>query len=433
MKKELQRKIALSLGLALCVALSATAQEANEFQAENTQSSWYLGIGGGYRFNKMSYSDLDKDDFPSNKMTGSGIFSIFVNGEFGKNRQFGIRPQVTFLNRGGKLSGIFGNDNAYEENQINNIFYTIKAHYIDLRVPLIFNFGKADVKIRPYVFVAPVFGLCTGGNIKLQADMEDYKYAGYDMDITKANLNSTYFAGQAGIGVKFAIPVADTKCYVGLEAAYEYGFTDTYAGKEKDSKANDILHLYNDDYQIDGNRKFSGIELQATLAIPFDIFKKKPAKTEPKPEPVVQETYTVPAAKPEKPCYTLEEIDEMMAKNKSVDGKTICAIDAITFEFGKSNIKPESYDYLDKLAQTLKRSNRHVEVKGHTDNVGGNEFNMNLSRDRAKAVVDYLVSKGVNPDKLTYSYYGMTRPLSDNDTEEGRAKNRRVEFTIQNN
>ena len=128
-----------------------------------------------------------------------------------------------------------------------------------------------------------------------------------------------------------------------------------------------------------------------------------------------------------------EEIDEMMAKNKSVDGKTICAIDAITFEFGKSNIKPESYDYLDKLAQTIRRSNRHVEVKGHTDNVGGDEFNMNLSRDRAKAVVNYLVSKGVNPDKLTYSYYGMRRPLSDNDTEEGRAKNRRVEFTIKNN
>ena len=54
MKKGLQRKMALSLGLALCVALSATAQEANEFQAENTQSNWYLGIGGGYRFNKMS-------------------------------------------------------------------------------------------------------------------------------------------------------------------------------------------------------------------------------------------------------------------------------------------------------------------------------------------------------------------------------------------
>lgn len=123
MKKEQQRKMALSLGLALCVALSATAQEANEFQAENTQSNWYLGIGGGYRFNKMSYSDLDKDDFPSNKMTGSGIFSIFVNGEFGKNRQFGVRPQVTFLNRGGKLSGIFREDNAYEESQINNIFY----------------------------------------------------------------------------------------------------------------------------------------------------------------------------------------------------------------------------------------------------------------------------------------------------------------------
>ena len=139
-----------------------------------------------------------------------------------------------------------------------------------------------------------------------------------------------------------------------------------------------------------------------------------------------------PAPAPEKPCYTLDEIIDLMAKNESIEGKTICAVDAITFDFSKSTIKPESYEYLDKLATTLIRSNRRIEVKGHTDNVGSEDFNMNLSRERAEAVVEYLVKKGVNRNKLTYSYYGMTRPLTTNDTEEGRAMNRRVEFTILN-
>ena len=119
-------------------------------------------------------------------------------------------------------------------------------------------------------------------------------------------------------------------------------------------------------------------------------------------------------------------------ESESIEGKTICAVDAITFDFSKSTIKPESYEYLDKLATTLIRSNRRIEVKGHTDNVGSEDFNMNLSRERAEAVVEYLVKKGVNRNKLTYSYYGMTRPLTTNDTEEGRAMNRRVEFTILN-
>ena len=71
-----------------------------------------------------------------------------------------------------------------------------------------------------------------------------------------------------------------------------------------------------------------------------------------------------------------------------------------------------------------------VEVKGHTDNVGSEEFNMKLSKDRAEAVVKRLVKKGVQRSNLSYSYYGMSRPLTDNDTEEGRKLNRRVEFEI---
>ena len=76
------------------------------------------------------------------------------------------------------------------------------------------------------------------------------------------------------------------------------------------------------------------------------------------------------------------------------------------------------------------RTHARIEVKGHTDNVGTEEFNMKLSHKRAQAVVDYLIGRGVDKDKLSYSYYGMSKPLTTNDTEEGRTMNRRVEFEI---
>ena len=71
-----------------------------------------------------------------------------------------------------------------------------------------------------------------------------------------------------------------------------------------------------------------------------------------------------------------------------------------------------------------------VEVKGHTDNVGTEDFNVKLSRDRAEEVVKYLTRQGVSESNLSYSYYGMSRPLASNDTEDGRKMNRRVEFEI---
>ena len=416
-----------ALALAALPAAQAAAQDA-------PASKWYFGLGGAYRSSHMSFSDIDEDLFPENNNRGSGVFSVFALGEFGRNGNFAIRPQVSFLTRGGKLTDIGNVDGAYEEAGISDIYYSLRSRYVDIRVPLIYQFGKSTSKVRPYAFVAPVLGFATAGDIKLIAEGDDGSVAGYKTDLSDANMASTYFAGQVGLGVKFAIPVASDQVWLGVEASYEFGFTDTYGSKEKDSEANDLANLYDHDYRLEGTRKLSGFEIGATLAVPFSIFKKKAEpKPEPAPQPVVVEQ-PAPAPQPaEKPCYTLEEIIDLMAKNESIEGKTICAVDAITFDFSKSTIKPESFDYLDKLATTLKRSNRRIEVKGHTDNVGSEEFNMNLSRQRAEAVVEYLVQKGVDRNKLTYSFYGMSRPLSTNDTEEGRAMNRRVEFTILNN
>lgn len=104
----------------------------------------------------------------------------------------------------------------------------------------------------------------------------------------------------------------------------------------------------------------------------------------------------------------------------------------IYFEFNKAVIEPVSYGILDAVAQALVDNPqiKLVRVEGHTDNEGTAEYNLELSRARAKAVVEYLIGKSVPAERLTSEGYGFEKPKASNDSEEGRAINRRVEFTI---
>lgn len=103
----------------------------------------------------------------------------------------------------------------------------------------------------------------------------------------------------------------------------------------------------------------------------------------------------------------------------------------IFFETNKYVLKPESETELDKLVSFLnKNETLHIEIGGHTDNVGSKEYNQRLSENRAKSVYDYLVSKGISADRLQYKGYNFEQPIASNDTEEGRAKNRRTEFKV---
>ena len=103
----------------------------------------------------------------------------------------------------------------------------------------------------------------------------------------------------------------------------------------------------------------------------------------------------------------------------------------VFFDFDKSTLKKESEVELNKLADYL-TSNKgiKIEIGGHTDNQGSESYNERLSNDRAKAVYEYLVNKGINSNRMTYKGYGMSKPIATNETEEGRALNRRTEFTI---
>lgn len=107
------------------------------------------------------------------------------------------------------------------------------------------------------------------------------------------------------------------------------------------------------------------------------------------------------------------------------------AMQGIEFETGKASIKKSSYGILDEIAKTfISNPDFVIEIQGHTDNTGSETLNLELSDKRAKAVREYLVSKGVSGEHVTAKGYGSSRPIADNSTKAGRQKNRRVEFDI---
>lgn len=103
----------------------------------------------------------------------------------------------------------------------------------------------------------------------------------------------------------------------------------------------------------------------------------------------------------------------------------------IYFDFDKTTLKSESFVELDKVADFLKRnSSVEIEISGHTDSKGSDTYNESLSQGRSQSVVDYLVGQGIEGARLTAHGYGESKPIETNETEEGRANNRRVEFTV---
>lgn len=114
-------------------------------------------------------------------------------------------------------------------------------------------------------------------------------------------------------------------------------------------------------------------------------------------------------------------------------GQTV-RLNNIFFETAKAEIKKESDKELNKLLMIMKTNPKlKIEISGHTDNVGSDTYNMKLSEDRAKAVVEWLTKHEIEPSRIIAKGYGETKPVVSNDTEEGKARNRRVEFTILEN
>ena len=131
-----------------------------------------------------------------------------------------------------------------------------------------------------------------------------------------------------------------------------------------------------------------------------------------------------------------EALDRAVAAGKLAEGKflyeTVLSDDKVKFGFDKAELSTEAKAALDAFSDKLKADNKnvYVEVQGHTDNVGSEEYNVQLGEKRAEAVRRYLSMKGVPLNRLSTISYGEAEPVADNSTRDGRNQNRRVVLVV---
>ena len=139
------------------------------------------------------------------------------------------------------------------------------------------------------------------------------------------------------------------------------------------------------------------------------------------------ENFDIPAAN------SYQEVHKDIQLSKMAVGTKII-LKNVFFDFAKSTLRPASYSELDRLYNLLvEYPKMRIEISGHTDNRGSKTLNVRLSAARAKAVLDYLVKKGIASSRLESKGYAFDQPIATNDTDEGRQQNRRVEFKVLNN
>lgn len=187
------------------------------------------------------------------------------------------------------------------------------------------------------------------------------------------------------------------------------GYQDSDGCPEPDNDADGVLDVDDACPMDPGPKEYDGCPDRDGDQIP-DIVDKCPD------EPGIPELEGCPETGPE----VIIESDRLRVRGN------------ILFETAQAIIQPQSFRMLDEVAKVLTQHPElgEVLVEGHTDNRGGREYNMDLSRRRAKAVVDYLVTRGVAKERLKSAGFGFDRPVASNDTPLGRAKNRRTEFRL---
>ncbi len=137
--------------------------------------------------------------------------------------------------------------------------------------------------------------------------------------------------------------------------------------------------------------------------------------------------------------FSNEEIDmsnvndgsEHIIALRPIKQGVVVQLSDVNFEYNSAEIKPESFESLKQVVALLEKNNSvRIELSAHTDDSGSDKYNLDLSQRRAQSVLNYLISKGIDASRLIAIGYGKSKPLVPNDSDENRAKNRRVEFVV---
>lgn len=379
---------------------------AQETVTEKSSAKDRVTVGArlGLSFPNMIYSDAGYKWYQHKAMV-SGLGGLYV--EIDLYKGLSIRPEIAFIGRGVKL-----------KNSYDNINYNLKVTYMDWRIPVMYTFLKGK-KAQPYLAIAPTLSFVSGGSIDYSSNKESVKIS----KLTKGSINPVDFSFYFAAGCKFPVEINNYELIFGVEFGYNIGVCNTFSKNELSGNAKTENYW---DCDVRGSRNNSGFELAMTVGFPLKNIKTSKSK---KPEVTALPEKTNREYE-EKECYSLDDMIKLINSGVDVSDKKICVFD-LKFDFGKATLKKQSETYLNQVADLLiAYPTMKVQINGHTDNVGSEEYNLKLSKDRADAVWSYLVSKGVEPERMTVKGFGSKYPLDTNDTEDGRSKNRRVEIEI---
>ncbi len=412
-----------------------------------------LGVRGGVNLSDMIYSYQGIDRYDHHTML-QGVAGLFGHFQLGQSN-FALRPEVSYVGRADSLDWL-------------DVRYSLKARYLDLRLPLTYNIRFKNSHFSPYLMVAPQVNLAFGGSVYYN-DEVDYP-EGVTAPITKADINGTDFSVMAGIGFDYLIATKGVPVLLSLEAGYNWGLTNTFAQREILNNPN----VTESNRSVIGNPFFGaqlwqetrhnrGLEIALRVAVPIDdswkVEPKKPLQqtidtvyvvvgdtNAPKVDTVfVNNTPdTVFVDKPAKPvvgtepeyvrkdCYSFSEMYAFLTLGIDISDKRMCLFN-INFDFDSYRLRPESKSPLDDVAMMMRSfPEMRIKIIGHTDSKGSDEYNDKLSLNRSKEVARYLNSKGVAMDRMETEGFGEKYPIDTNETDEGRFNNRRVEIEVLN-
>lgn len=376
----MKKTLTLLFALGFCFSL----------MAQNTARTW--GVGG--HFGTMQYAgDLGSEMFSTDNLHAAGALSL--------SKYFSNSFDGVFMVSHGLLD--YTGDGRSFENFITN--FEVMARYK-------FNNGYL---LKEDFFIAPFIQAGVGNAVsKARFYANDF-----EMD----------FNFPVGAGIKFQVsePVS-----LVLQSNYHYTLSDVYDNRDNTDR--------NDNYRDQFLTSTIGIVYNFNLPVDTDgdgVVDKYDHCPE---ERGGRETHGCPdadndgVADANDQCPNIAGVGEnagcpaIKNKDRAVMQE---AIKGLLFETGSAKIKAESNAVLDNVAAVLNANPAYkLTVHGHTDNTGNAEKNLELSKKRAQAAKDYLVSKGVAESRISSEGYGDAQPVGSNDTQEGRSKNRRVEFKI---
>ncbi|RYY06741.1 MAG: OmpA family protein [Sphingobacteriaceae bacterium] len=436
-------KLALTLsvvGLSATVFAQSNSDTTKRFDKKSFRT-WSIGLNGGMLTHFTPFNNASNGDFRTPEETwGYGAYikkqilpSFGIQGDFlgGKVRGYQANalpsPSVaqnnssftTSIEYAGSLSGNFtiANMSLNHKRSALSPYFTAGAGYMSYSpavqgvvgsesgsyrqnwfVPvgagLKFGLSKTiniDLGYNVYFMKTPVFDGVRGAN----NDRFSYAHAGLEFSLgRKSSSQLANYSAIADLREESAAESAELKNMLAMSEANrlrdEQAIKDQYAKDLADDDADGVANKFD---KCPGTASGTAVDGSGCA---------------------------LPVNKPDVKVYVTEE-DKKVVRD---------AISNLEFDLGKSTIRDRSFPSLDRVANLLVTKNFSLKLAGHTDNTGSAALNMSLSKDRAEAIRQYLVSKGANASRIEATGYGSTQPITTNKTAAGRQKNRRVEFTL---